>query len=275
MTPFIVGFLISGAIGLAGYAKKALSLSGLIGAILVGTLIYGLGGWVWGFLLVSFFIASSLLSRFKEREKSSLAEKFSKGHVRDLGQTLANGGLGALLAIAAGVSDDSTRPVLFAAFIGAMATVNADTWATEIGVLSDKAPRLITTGRPVQVGTSGGISFLGTTATLAGSAFIALMAVLFSFIAKENTLPPSTIFLAGTAGGLAGSLFDSLMGATVQAIYYCDHCGKETEKTLHVCGIPTRRIRGWNWLNNDLVNFTSSIVGSVVAVAFVLLLQVH
>jgi uncharacterized membrane protein len=100
ITRILTGFLLSGAIGLAGYSKKALNLSGMIGATLLGTLIYGLGGWHWGLLLVSFFIGSSLLSRFREREKSALAEKFSKGHERDLGQTLANGGLGALLAIA-------------------------------------------------------------------------------------------------------------------------------------------------------------------------------
>jgi uncharacterized protein (TIGR00297 family) len=265
ITRIFAGLLISGAIGFAGYSKKALNLSGVFGAILVGTLIYGLGGWHWGLLLVSFFIGSSLLSRFKQREKNSLAEKFAKGNERDLGQTLANGGLGALLAIAYIMVDDSLQPVLFAAFIGAMATVNADTWATEIGVLSAHQPRLITNGKQVQVGTSGGVTFLGTTATAAGGLFIGLMSIVFALLAGDISLSPSLIFLIGVTSGLAGAFFDSLLGATVQAIYYCDHCKKETEKIIHTCGEPTRMIRGWKWLDNDLVNFLSSIVGAAIA----------
>ena len=71
--------------------------------------------------------------------------------------------------------------------------------------------------------------------------------------------------LLAVAGGLAGSLFDSLLGATVQGIYYCEHCAKETENAIHRCGHTTRLVRGWRWLNNDLVNFSASLLGGLVA----------
>jgi uncharacterized membrane protein len=62
-----------------------------------------------------------------------------------------------------------------------------------------------------------------------------------------------------------GSFFDSFLGATVQAIYFCPHCEKETEKhPLHTCGTPTRRVRGLRWLNNDLVNTFCALAGAVV-----------
>ena len=263
------GLILSAAIGYAGHRKGALSSSGALGAVLVGTLIFGLGGWDWGFLLIAFFLSSSLLSRYREREKEALAEKFAKGSQRDLGQALANGGLGALLAIGAAFYP---HPLWWVAYVGTMATVNADTWATEIGVLNRTQPRLITTGRPVEVGTSGGVSWLGTLATFAGGLLIGLLAALFQLFSADG-LELWILLLGGAAGGLAGSLFDSLLGATVQAIYYCDRCAKETERKLHRCGEETRQLRGWRWLNNDLVNLISSGVGAAVALGLALCLS--
>jgi uncharacterized membrane protein len=71
----------------------------------------------------------------------------------------------------------------------------------------------------------------------------------------------------GGLGGLSGSLIDSLMGATVQQIFYCDTCQKDTERKVHKCGTVTRPLRGWAWLNNDLVNLISSLGGGLIAVA--------
>jgi uncharacterized membrane protein len=71
--------------------------------------------------------------------------------------------------------------------------------------------------------------------------------------------------LIAVVGGLAGSLFDSLLGATLQGIYFCEECGKMTESAVHRCGQAARPLRGWAWLNNDVVNLTASLVGGLVA----------
>ncbi len=63
---------------------------------------------------------------------------------------------------------------------------------------------------------------------------------------------------------MAGSLFDSLLGATVQATYYCPQCGKETERPIHRCGRQPIYIRGWHWLDNDWVNLLASLAGALV-----------
>lgn len=271
------GIVLSGLIGFLAYRRGSLTVSGAVGAVIVGTAIFGFGGWVWGLVLITFFVLSTLLSHYKEADKEKLAEKFAKGLRRDLGQALANGGAGALIALVAWFKPG---PAMLAAFVGALATVNADTWATELGVLSKKPPRLITTWKPVEVGTSGGVSALGTLATLVGALVIGMAALLFTgldglfggsayaLVGSEALGLWEALWLPGaaTVGGLAGSVFDSILGATIQGIFFCPACAKETEKALHTCGTETRQVRGWRWLNNDMVNFISSVIGALVAV---------
>lgn len=270
LSSLLLGFFLSLVITFLAYRRDSLSQSGTVGALIVGTLIFGLGGWVWGVLLGVFFISSSALSHFREREKAATAEKFEKGHRRDIGQVFANGGLGALIALASAIVPAGVvlPGVWFALFIGVMATVTADTWATELGTLSKAPPRLITNGRSVEIGTSGGVSPLGTGVSFAGGLLIGLTAGLLAPLA--GLLPWSaalSVALIGALSGAAGSLIDSLMGATVQQIYYCDTCGKETERKLHRCGATTRSLRGWGWMHNDMVNLLSSLGGGLAAVA--------
>ncbi len=264
----IIGFLLGILIGFLAWRANALSPSGAVAAAASGGLIFGLGGLPWAVLLLAFFISSSGLSRAFASRKAALSEKFSKGSRRDWGQVLANGGLGSLLALALAAFPGQAWP--WVAFAGAMAAVNADTWATELGVLSRQPPRLITSGKQVERGTSGGISLFGTLAALGGALLIALAAAAFPIVPA-----PLALLVSAILGGLIGSLFDSFLGATVQAIYYCPRCQKETERhPEHLCGTPTEKIRGWSWLNNDWVNFACSLVGAgVCLLAWSLLVQ--
>jgi len=276
----LVGFALAALIGYLGYRRQALSRSGVVGAILTGGLLFGLGGLSGAALLLAFFVSSSALSRFKESQKESLAlfEKFSKGSQRDLGQALANGGAAALCIVGWAITQ---QPAWWIACAAALAAANADTWATELGVLSKTPPRLITNGQTVEVGASGGVSWRGTAAALAGSLLIALIAFIATLFDPSLTSlrpPPNfrrpTLLFIITLSGLAASLFDSLLGATVQAIYYCDQCHKETERhPTHRCGSRTRLLRGWKWLDNDWVNFLATAVGATVAAGLLVLVR--
>lgn len=260
----LLGFLLGALIAILAWRVGALSTNGALAATLTGGLIFGLGGLSWAVLLLIFFVTSSTLSRTFARKKAVFNEKFAKGNRRDWGQVLANGGLGAGLALIFGFFPE--QDWIWAAYAGAMAAVNADTWATELGVLNPTAPRLISNGRVVERGASGGVSLDGYLAALGGAAFVGLAAALFTPGEWQ------AVCLGAILGGLAGSSLDSWLGATVQAIYTCPVCQKETEKhPFHACGAPTQPLRGWRWFGNDLVNFACSLGGAFVSAVIWLL----
>jgi len=253
----IIGLILAIIIAYLAYRAHSLNKSGAAAATLVGTIIFGLGGFQWAILLLAFFITSSGLSRAFKKRKQGLNEKFSKGHERDAGQVFGNGGLATAFVLVHALYPESS--IGWVGFAASLAAVNADTWATELGVLNPTPPRIITDlGKRVEKGTSGGVSLFGTFASLLGSAVIALPAALFT----GNW----SLFPLITLAGLAGSLFDSLLGATVQTMYYCPTDKKETEKhPLHTCGTETVHIRGWRWLDNDRVNFACASFGALLA----------
>src|SRR5258706_2927561 len=256
----LYGFILAIIIAYLAYRAHSLNKSGAVAATVIGTIVFGLGGLQWTILLLTFFITSSGLSRLFKKRKLGLDEKFSKGHERDAGQVFGNGGLATAFVLLHAFYPESN--IGWIGFAAALAAVNADTWATELGVLNPTPPRMITDLRKrVEKGTSGGISLFGTFASLMGSAIIALLAAWF---ANQWSLFPLI-----TLAGLAGSLFDSFLGATVQAMYYCPTDKKETEKhPLHTCGTETIHIRGWKWLNNDWVNFACGAFRAVIEFGF-------
>ncbi len=260
----LLGLALSSGIGLLAYKRRSLTKGGAAGAVATGTTIFGLGGWPWGISLIYFFLSSTLLSHFREKEKASTAaDKFSKGSQRDLAQVLANGGVASFYAATASTTrSEALQQTLQAGFVGALATATADTWATEIGVLSPHQPRLLTTGQPVAPGTSGGITLPGSGASVLGAFTFGLVFWAAHGLRKSLASLPFVALLSG----LAGSLCDSLLGATVQAMYFCPHCQRETERAIHACGTRTRPLRGVSWCNNDVVNALASLAGSLTAI---------
>jgi uncharacterized protein (TIGR00297 family) len=227
-----------------------LSRSGLIAAAIVGVLVWTFAGWQGVLVLFAFFIPSTAISRIGRTRKRALID-IGKHGPRDAVQVLANGGV----ATAATILSHWFGPPMLAAFAGAFAAASADTWATEIGTLGKSAPRSILTFRPLPPGLSGGITWRGSLAQVAGAAIVALVAWLLQVAPFYPVL----------IGGVAGSVVDSLLGATLQTLRYCPQCRRECETNPHACGTPTGVRRGLRWFDNDAVNFAATFAGALIA----------
>lgn len=256
-----IGFLISFFIAYAAYRKESLTLDGSIGATLMGTLMYATSGIFGSIMMVVFFLSSSVLSHFKKTKKKKVARQFDKTGRRDILQVFANGGVGLIHSILYYL----TKNPAYLVFLGvSFAAANADTWATELGILNKKDPISLRTFKRVEKGTSGAVSLFGTLSAFLGSMLIGVFAVLsLSFLnIGELGFEYIQAFQMVTLGGFIGSIIDSILGATVQGVYYSKELEGETEKREYN-GNPNILVRGLSFVNNDLVNFLSIGISSI------------
>jgi len=253
-----MGFVLGAAIALIAKWRHTLTTTGAIAAVAVATATWS-AGWTWGATIIAFFVSSTLLSKFHEsRKRQVTGDIVEKGSERDWRQVLANGGPYSIIALASLISPSD---VWMLAGAGALAASTADTWATEIGTLSKSAPRSIVSRRKVPAGTSGGVTLAGTLASVAGALFIGLFVYAIGW--------PFAAVWASLTGGFAGSMFDSLLGATLQARRWCNTCERGTERGVHTCGSPTAPRGGISWLDNDMVNVLSSTFGALLGALWI------
>ena len=247
----LIGLLAAGLVSTLAAKAGALRRSGAIAAVLVGAPVYAAGGITWSALLLVFFLSGSALSRLPTPHGGRIVEKTGG---RDWAQVFANGGAPALIAAA---SLFHPLDLWSTAFAGSLAAATGDTWATEIGSRASGSALQITTLRPVPAGTSGGISLPGTVAAATGALVLAAAAIFFA---------PAVNWPVVAVSGFAGSVIDSLLGATLQEVRYCPVCGAETEQRLHApCGTRTTWLRGLRFMNNDAVNLLATATAAVLA----------
>ena len=206
-TAAAAGVLLSGAVALASLRLRLLTVSAALGAVAVGALAFAIGGWPLWLLLMWFFGSSNVAAKLMARRRGPRPAPKREGP-RRLRQVLAN----SVPFLACAVAHAATgQPWLLVVAAGALSASTADTWASEIGTYSARAP--------VQRGLSGGVSPLGLAATVAGAAATAFLVMLL-FHAFGSAVPTDpAAFLFVVACGVVGSLLDSVLGVLLQAKY--------------------------------------------------------
>jgi len=270
--PLIAAF-ISSLIAIKAYRRKSLDLTGAISGFLVMTVHIALG-YRYGAMLLVFFFTSSKLTKVGEEKKRRVDADFKEGGQRNWTQVLFNSGIAAVLVVVmwtlTGWQDkclDSKESTLITSLIGGIighySCCNGDTWSSEIGILSDAQPRLITTFKPVRRGTNGGVTIAGLLAAAAAGSVIGLTFVVVGFFttkcAHDVALKQLLVIPLSALAGLCGSLIDSLLGATLQFSGFCTVRNKVVGKP----GPTVKKISGVTILDNNGVNLVSILLTTV------------
>lgn len=226
------------------YKSKSLTNLGILASIATG-LVHTFHPWIIMFvLLAGFYLPSSKFTKLKADVKAKLtvtADKSAAAAAKTggSGSTTKEGGEGPrshiqvfansivatlLIALHMAVRPNLattrcwSKDHLVVGIVAQYAAVTADTWSSELGILSTSNPILITTLRPCPKGTNGGVSPLGLGVAIAAGAYIGLLAMVFLPICPGTwTILGRLGFIGFMAGmGLFGSLLDSVLGALFQ-----------------------------------------------------------
>jgi uncharacterized protein (TIGR00297 family) len=237
---------LSAALGLAAWAlRTGTRAAAATGAVLNASLMFATADlpfapWRTAIIpVLTFLVITSLATRYGRAHKERLGTAETR-HGRNAAQVAANLGFAALISTAMAkiwVADtfsahaSATIPY-FAIGLAALAEAAADTVSSELGQVLGGTPRMLTTLRRVPPGTDGGVTLAGTLAGIAAAGAVA-GAGTWALQGGVGMMAISWI------GGVFGLFFDSLLGATLERA---------------------------DWLNNDAVNFLSTLSAAAVAV---------
>ena len=257
VSDYILPILITPLIIAVAYKKRSLTLGGVALAVICDLCIsIPLGNF--GFTtLMTFFVGSVAVDKFKKHYKIKNGkrdiDREKRGDCRDSVQVVANGGVAGICAVLYFFLGNHFFVV---AFVASLAEAFADTAASGIGVTSRRVYDIFRRERCEQ-GISGGMSWIGTLASLIAAALVALVALAFGAITLIECL-------VVTAAAFLGAVFDSFLGSLLQVKYKCTVCSEIVEKEEH-CGAKTAHYRGVKFINNDLVNFLSTAFAACLA----------
>jgi len=288
---FIILELITVLVFVLSIKKSILTTGGAFSALIVGTII-SLCGFEYFVILASFFFSSTKATNLHKKIKTKLLGKsYLKEKKRNAVQVLSKSLFPTIVCLlifqkyGKGMnlfSLDSTykyKLFLDAFFIGFFESANADTWASELGILSREQPILILKGfKSVPKGINGAISRYGTVCSILGGMFISLMTVICNILRYgllnyinsngEVFLLSLKVLLCGGVIGFIGSFIDSLLGQTVQLTIYnvTKECviEKENEQEAIKNG-DELKYYGKDIFNNSGINLVTGVLTAIIS----------
>lgn len=175
-------------------------------------------------IFLVFLVASVAVTKYgySKKREMSLYE-----HERSWENVLANGLVPTLAALA-------SPSIGWGAYVGAVAAVTADKFASELGVLGGQ-PRSLLTWQPAKRGESGCISAFGTLMSLDGGLLIGVAAL--------TLMPSITPWKMVGIGliGFAGSFADSIAGVLEER-------GIGNKATTNIICSAVGALLGWSFL---------------------------
>lgn len=255
------------AVALLSWKGKQLTVHGAIAEFFVGMGITWPLGFGALFTMLFFFVAAGLVGKATKPLRSEASQLQKKGGTRDAAQVFANGGLALLSAL---LYAYAPSPVFLVMFGASVSESMADTMAGEIGILSKEIPVSVLTGKPMPKGESGAVTTLGLLASL-------VSALLCAMVWQSSLLYPGWHAAKGvavvTSCAFLGGVFDSVLGATCQALYRDEERGKLTERDHDSQGKPLELEKGLRWMDNDMVNFLSNLFATCLSAMVCLLIR--
>ena len=187
---------------------RLLDKKGTLVAVSIGAIIIFSTEIEWFLLLLIFFVLGYFVTKFRFRYKEKKRLHEGGNGIRKVGNVIANGLPSAVIAILVVVNPSFPLKKIAIPFTVSIAVATADTFASEIGVLSNKV-YMITSFKKVEPGTNGAVSLLGQLCAIAGASAIGIASFFLLNIQVKWIIFAITL-------GFLGCQIDSLLGATLQ-----------------------------------------------------------
>ena len=240
VTQIVISGILSVALSAIAYKLRMLTFTGALASLLVGYIVGVFGSIEWLILLVAFTFVGLVVTKMDFNDKSGNGLQEGNHGERTHKNVIGVGIPACIFAVLYGITHAQLNGqydlALTVAFITTLTVAAADTVASEIGI-RDKKVWLISTFERVKRGTNGGVSVLGTSASVVASAFTGIVGWLLIFGGIEIYVLIPIIM------GVVGNLIDSILGATL-------------ENKGHIS----------KYTNNSVSSFLSALIGMVTVI---------